>query len=108
MPMTLQEVRDQIASLEGDDSRRKAWVAAIDAHLTRAIGTTPERCVRYRLLGPEDVVQLDDEFIDDNAVDWVRVGSTGGGRLFVGMSYRLGTLKQARRKIATPPTNGEG
>lgn len=31
--MTLQELRDQIASLEGDDSRRKAWVAVLDAHL---------------------------------------------------------------------------
>jgi hypothetical protein len=31
--MTLQELRDQIASLEGGDSRRKAWVAALDAHL---------------------------------------------------------------------------
>ena len=33
MTMTLKEVRNQIASLEGDDSRRKAWVAAIDAHI---------------------------------------------------------------------------
>ena len=31
--MTLEQVRDQIASLEGSDSHRKSWVKAIDAHL---------------------------------------------------------------------------
>jgi hypothetical protein len=90
---------------------KTALKAAIEKWIaTRALTSEKSGPVgKYRLLGPNDVIEPDDEFIDDNAVDWVRAGSASGGHLFIGMQYRLGVLKQARRPLpASPAPDKEG
>lgn len=51
------------------------------------------RRVCYRMLGPDDVIRADDEFLDDNCIDWNKpVGWE------VGMRWSH-NLKNARRRI---------
>lgn len=54
---------------------------------------------RYRLLIDGEIIQPDDEFIDNDAVRWVPASQHPVPHIWIGMEYRLGVLKQARRRI---------
>lgn len=75
---------------------RKLWNEVMGQGYYRPENLIP--AAKYRLLDSGEVIEPGDEFINDNAVDWVRIPK---GHLFAGMEFRLGAFKQVRRPLPT-------
>lgn len=78
-----------------------------DRHLRALSPAEPAQAeqsnVSYRMLQQNELIEEDDQFLDDDASTWLRIGKNW----IVGLQYSYG-LKPARRRITAAPTTEAG
>lgn len=77
-------------------------IAAWDTRQSQTVG------VGFRMLEDKEIIQLGDEFLQDDAVTWVKAGDESGTRWMVGCKHSTVFFKPIRRRITPNDSGKEG